>query len=203
MHATLDRVVPPLAHPESVAAALEGIRCAVADATPTYLSVPVTSGPRFVDWLRRPDRPTRGTPDYSMRHEIEVVRPNIAAARDHARAARRRWGDSPLVNPAALNVPGWTQGDYLRLWLAFVETDAARIVAAPGWALSSGCVLEVAAALERRRQVHLLDGSALNAGPALDEIKSSIGILSGLSLDTRTFEVSALLLDNVFRTASA
>jgi hypothetical protein len=107
-----------------------------------------------VQWY--PRQTDYGTSSYERRLYRDIVRPNMERAAPLVRSARRRWRDSPVIDPTGLeDVPGWEQRDYHEFWTRLIEDSVATVVFAEGWQYSSGCALEFAAAL--RTGCKLLD----------------------------------------------
>jgi hypothetical protein len=125
--------------------------CALAGSEVTYLSGPITTGPRLLAALR-------AGANLDERALIEVNCREMRAAADGLRADGR---DAIVVEPGSLSVTGWTQSDYIGLWEHFIERFATAIVFMPGWELSAGCAREYARAMEKGLLASTLSGSPL------------------------------------------
>jgi hypothetical protein len=107
-----------------------------------YLSGPITTGRRFIDWWRggghalAPD-----SEDYRSALRAQVIQPNEAAIKLAAELLRARHPE-PVVEPATLFVSHWSQQDYLTLWEQFITDHASRILLMDGWEFSAGCASE-------------------------------------------------------------
>jgi hypothetical protein len=93
-------------------ALLDMLGSVVEGRTATYVSVPITTGPRFVEWVRSCPNTlppgSLGDEDYRR----TVVEPNRAAAGELIRLLRRSLPGA-VIDPTALgDIPGWSQADY-------------------------------------------------------------------------------------------
>jgi hypothetical protein len=146
--------------------------CALAGTPVTYLSGPITTGPRLFDALR-----AGGTTDRRV-----IINLNSQDLRKAA-AQLRAGGGGVVVEPASLTVPGWTQADYIGLWDEFIGRFAKEVRFMPGWEFSAGCAAEFARATELGRATLSLSGDAITAQlgrsrliAALAEIQSLGGV---------------------------
>lgn len=128
--------------------------CAVEDRQAFYVSAPITTGRRFIEWRRGPGAALReGTNEYRYQHRIVVIEPNLQAVAPIVRELRHRH-DGVVIDPTALdNVPGWDQDDYHRFWEDVIEHYVKTVAFADGWEFSTGCVHELATALRVRAQL--------------------------------------------------
>jgi hypothetical protein len=147
--------------------------CGGRDKRCAYLSVPVSSGRRELDLLNelRCDRAHLRS-RYSDRYSTEVLIPNAEAAEQFAHRARELFLNRLVLNPAPLEVPGWSQIDYGHFWDDILRTFVDAVVLAPGWELSAGARKELKLAVELSLPVYSLEGSALAAHDlkAADEV---------------------------------
>lgn len=128
---------------------LEAFQAAGADDGLTYVSVPITSGPRelkLLAELRCTREELRSV--YRARWLAEVVGPNEQEAVTYAARVRALFPQQLVVEPARLHVSGWAQEDYNIFWDALIRQYALRLVATPDWAFSVGSRQEVDVAWE-------------------------------------------------------
>jgi hypothetical protein len=118
------------------------------DREAVYLSVPITTGRRFLDWRRGPGAglaPSDGR--YPSEHRRHVVEPNREHVVPVVRMLRERLG-RVVIDPTTLHdVPGWGQADYHAFWTGVIERYAGTVVFLDGWEFSSGCTHEFVAAI--------------------------------------------------------
>ena len=123
---------------------LDGV---IPDREAVYVSVPITTGKRFLDWRQGPGAglaPSDGR--YRSEHRRQVVDPNRAQVAPVIRLLRERLG-RVVIDPTTLDdVPGWAQADYHAFWTQVIERYAATVVFLDGWEFSSGCTQEFLAA---------------------------------------------------------
>ncbi len=124
--------------------------CAFASVRVIYLSGPITTGPLFLEAIRS------GVGDARER----AFDANSAALK--ATAARLRNERSEIVvEPASLNVVGWSQNDYIAFWEIFIERHVRLVMLMPGWQFSAGCAAEFAKATESGIRTETLEGLEL------------------------------------------
>jgi hypothetical protein len=118
------------------------------DREAVYVSVPITTGKRFLDWRRGPGAglaPSEGR--YRSEHRRNVVDPNRAQVAPVIRVLRERMG-RVVIDPTTLgDVPGWAQADYHAFWTQVIERYVDTVVFLDGWEFSSGCAQEFLAAV--------------------------------------------------------
>lgn len=140
---------------------LATLACTLGERSAIYLSGPVTTGPRFVDWYKAEGRAMENDPGYAGRHHAEVVVPNSEALKAKAEALRSRTG-VPVIEPGSLLVHDWSQDEYVDFWRTVMERFVQRVVLSQGWEYSSGCVQEVLHAFELGLPVEDADGALLD-----------------------------------------
>lgn len=153
-----------------------------------YLSGPITTGPRFIDWARKSR--TLGGADYAKELRTFVIEPNSRDIRETAESLRAK-ASEPVLEPATLYVSGWSQKEYLDLWAEVIEGYVKRLVMMPGWSFSVGCAFELGLAFERGIPVSTLTGLGITLDDACRELEEALegpaaDLLPGLgqSLDT-------------------
>lgn len=154
---------------------LAAIGCALEPRSAVYLSTPITTGRRFVEWRRGTGAElSPGSSAYLRRRAEEVIEPNRSDIAPLVRWLRTRFQD-PVIDPTALEaVPGWEQFDYHRFWAEVIERYAHTAVFAEGWQYSSGCVLELAAAVSADATLLRDDLAPLNPKDAVQLIEGAI-----------------------------
>lgn len=135
----------------------------------TYVSSPLTTGPRAFEWHRRNGAPVDATSFYD-----NVIEPNRKDAAAFARALRERRGQV-VIDPTALpDVPGWTQQDYRYFWGRVIEEFCIEVVFRDGWQFSSGCAYELLVAWHNDCRLLCEDGRALEIADALTLLEHAI-----------------------------
>ncbi len=149
---------------------LQAFEAAGASSGITYLSVPVTSGPREVDLISKAGvRWERFRQEQPDRLQREVIEPNIADADLIARSMREADTYGLVVDPSQLMVRGWLQDDYNRFWVQLMQRYAKKVVAGPGWNLSRGARGEIAFAVFLGLRVITTEGRQLQLDELLEQ----------------------------------
>lgn len=138
--------------------------CVLGDARISYLSGPITTGPRWAAALEHEGE------DYDR---SRVIADNSSAI---LAAARKLRAETPrlVVEPASLSVREWSQDDYLTLWTTLIERHAADIYFMPGWEYSIGCALEFERALLHSLPAFDIEGNALAARTGFSMLAAAI-----------------------------
>ena len=161
----------------------------VVDRAAVYVSTPITSGRRFVDWSRRRNLKTDlSHPETHQEFVREVLVPNNEHARKIIGQMRRRFAQ-PLIDPTALkDMEGWVQDDYRVLWARVIEEYAGSVVFLDGWQYSNGCAYEFLIA-------HRLDPQP----SILNEVLASLKLEEGMRLvESAILELQSSKLSSEF-----
>ena len=140
----------------------------------TYLSVALKTGHREFSAMR-----SLGCNRDALRsrHHDEwqrtVITPNVLEAQTYAKEARYQYPDSLVFDPTRLGVSGLVAENYQHLSTRLFEQFAQRIVATPGWALSSGARREIELAFSMRLPIVDIFGKDLSAIDLEDADRSS------------------------------
>ena len=162
-----------------------------------YVSTPITTGPTFIDWLRRVGRDLeKGSKEYLTALRAEVILPNTQ------RAARflelLRWQHmGMIIDPTSLEVPGWDQSTYHEFWRKVLERHARRVIFLNGWELSHGCTLEFETA--QCLDLDCVDETLkpLSRDQGLQLIRSAAKQVRALGIDTSALEAGCQRLQQV------
>ena len=181
-----DDVFPPqTSRCAEIEALVELLRGVFPDRVALYVSAPITSGQRLVDWYAR-RRNLGGLEEEQFWRERrnEVVAPNRNAA--SALMKRIRGIDSgPVIDPTAVgDIEGWTQGDYRTAWARIIEEFARAVIFANGWEFSNGCGYEFLVAT--KAGVETLDESwrPITLATGVSLVCHAVGELSSRGLST-------------------
>lgn len=149
--------------------------CVLEPGSAVYLSAPITTGPRFVGWRRGPGAGLEwGNPDWAQMRYQAVIAPNREDVVPLVDFLRSRL-DDPVIDPTSLeDVPGWEQFDYHHFWTEVIHRYVHTAVFAEGWEYSSGCVLELAAALSAEVKVRTADFNELALEEAVEHVEQAL-----------------------------
>jgi hypothetical protein len=174
-HLEPDRVAQILI--ESLDSVFHGKRVAV------YVSTPITTGPRFVEWRRASGRRFSQTDPAFIRAVRAAMASNTAAVRPLVDRVENEF-TNPVIDPTRLgDVPGWSQLDYHRFWVDVLTRYAEVVVFADGWSLSNGCALEFAAAVRAGLRTLSADLSPLSAAAGQTMLEQGSNALRSAGLD--------------------
>jgi hypothetical protein len=175
---------------KEVESALSAITMACDRVQVTYLSVPVTGGPVFVDWWKRRGHLLVGTPEFAREHRLNVVAVNTDQARVVGAKCRSLFSGI-VVNPSLLNLSEWGQREYLLLFISLIERIATRVVACDGWCFSKGCALEIACAMHWGVPVFSAEGVPVSRVVLAEELCQAIDVFRDAGISTT--EIGAAL----------
>lgn len=145
-----------------------------------YLSGPITTGPRFIDWWAETGHAlAAGSDEFAAGLRQHVILPN---ERDLQATAEILRGRSPeaVIEPASVFVTDWSQQDYLILWEEFITDHASRILLMDGWQFSAGCATEFCRAHLEGVPTALVDGTPVVARDGIDDIARAIASVEQL-----------------------
>jgi hypothetical protein len=134
---------PKTAHPDQVAFALNVLATATGGRTALYVSTPITTGDRYIRWLRNGGAllPKTGS-TYRQQHVAQVIEPNLQAVRPVV-AALRASTPRAVIDPTVLpDIQGWHQDDYRAFWALVIERLADTVIFLDGWQYSEGSCYE-------------------------------------------------------------
>ena len=129
-----------------------------------YLSTPITTGPRYLEWRRASIASGTLSRDDEQRQRAAVMSENLRRLAPLRQRLSDGFDDARVIDPTELDVPSWSQADYHRFWVEVISRFADLIVFADGWEYSTGCSYEYACALVRGLDV--LDASLTPLVPA-------------------------------------
>jgi hypothetical protein len=169
---------------------LGALGCAVDGRAAVYVSAPITTGRRFVDWRLGPGAGlSRADEEYDRQHRQQVVVPNCVHVKPLVARCRQRFG-GVVIDPTALDeVAGWNQRDYHRFWTQVIERFAAITVFVDGWEFSRGCTLEFVEAVRTGSRTLREDLSPLRPEEGAQLIEQAAAVTSGNQLSAEAAEL--------------
>lgn len=140
----------------------------------SYLSGPITTGLRFIEWWAETGHNLPPTSDaYRDSLREQVILHNEARVKLTAELLRAK-GVEPVIEPASLFVSSWSQQDYLELWEQFIVDHADRILLMDGWEYSAGCASEFCRAHVEGVPTVRIDGSPVVARDGIAAIDRAL-----------------------------
>jgi hypothetical protein len=146
----------------------------------SYLSGPITTGQRFLEWWTETGHSL--APDSAAYRESlheQVILYNEARLKLAAEMLRAKGAD-PVIEPASLFISGWSQRDYLELWEQFIVDHASRIPLLDGWEYSAGCASEFCRAHVEGVPTARIDGSPIVARDGIAAIDRALARVEAL-----------------------
>ena len=150
-----------------------------------YVSVPMTTGPRFMNWYCYTGSTLASSSDeYKREHNQSVRIPNCESARNAIVKIRRKYHDAIVIDPTNFESSNWEQEEYHFFWGKVIECCAKKAVFLNGWQYSSGCCYEFLIATRIDIETMSEDGSILTRELGSELILGAIEELQKLSLPT-------------------
>jgi len=157
-----------------------------------YVSVPITSGWRFLAWYGNEGRALRerSPQAYAEAHARAVQAVNCEHAAKIIAAIEQRYDKQRVLEPVSFERPGWSQQDYRCFWGKVIERFVDRAVFVDGWEASAGCVYEFSVA--DRHGIATLDerDMPIRRQDAVRMIEDAMGEMTALGLDTHIFRTA-------------
>jgi hypothetical protein len=175
----------------AVTLAVGAIGCAVADVQAWYVSTPITTGQRLIDWQLSGDPHSESShPMHPNRLREKVIGPNIRAAT--AVVGRLRQEGKTVIDPTRLEVLGWTQHDYLACWAEVIRRYVTSVVFTDRWWQSDGSSYEFLVAVQSGKNLFGEDLRALEPHEGLRLLVNQLSGSSGRASSLRSEIVQAL-----------
>lgn len=131
-----------LRYPNYIEKIADLLRSVIGGRNATYVSVPITTGPRFLRWFK--ERGAKLDPtshEYREEHYISVIQPNWEATRNRISELRHKTHNI-VIDPTAFEPSEWTQDEYRYFWGKVIERYVNTVVLLDSWEYSSGCCFE-------------------------------------------------------------
>lgn len=112
----------------------------------TYLSVPITTGRTYLNYLISVGGRQEGSSAAAARVAARKVNEQQASATAERLRPTLR---GILINPSSLvDISGWGQSNYHEFWVAVIHRYAEKMLFLDGWQYSVGCAIEFSTALQ-------------------------------------------------------
>ena len=117
----------------------------------TYISTPITGGTKKFELFEELGIKDKSEFDESAKHRFvkDVIIKNTNQAFRISEGVRENQEVGMVMDPSEITIPEWSQSHYAAHWDAVVKELASKVVLAPGWDFSTGCVLELKRALDK------------------------------------------------------
>jgi hypothetical protein len=162
---------------------LLALDCVERERSATYVSGPITTGRRFVEWyLRAGYAFDPSSADYRIAIREQVICANEQEILGHASLLRGTTG-GVVIEPTSLRIDKWSQADFHRFWGIVIERYCRRMVVLDGWEYSVGCVVEFRRAINGGVCVQRTSGEELSAAQGRELVRYAAADLGSLSSD--------------------
>ena len=147
-----------------------------------YVSTPITTGPRLLEWLaaNRKQAASDGTAEIVREEVIAENLIHLGPVRDRVRAQSPA---SQLIDPTEFNVPDWSQWEYHRFWVEVLNLFVDKVVFADGWELSTGCTIEYATGLRAGIPMEDARGRTITPTAAARRLRDAAEVLAAAGRD--------------------
>lgn len=166
--------------PEPLSAIRQIWKSAFGSQRVAYLSGPITTGRRFLEWWTAAgSRIPKDSSAFAAALREHVIAPNEAHLKAVAETLRIKLPE-PVVEPASLFVSQWSQNNYLELWEQFITDHSSRILLMDGWEFSAGCASEFCRAHLDGIRTEMVDGTPVVARDGIATIRRALSEVSAL-----------------------
>jgi hypothetical protein len=163
-------------------------RSVIEGRTATYVSVPITTGPRFLRWFKERGAKLDSTSrEYRDEHYRSVIQPNLEVARNRVSQLRHE-GRNTVIDPTIFEPPEWTQDEYRYFWGKVIEHYVNTVVFLDGWQYSSGCCFEFLTANRCGAKTITEDKQPISRETGIELITAAIQEIKQYSMSTTHLE---------------
>lgn len=175
---------------------LSALECAVPRRSAFYISIPITTGLNFLTWYKATGK-SLDKKSYSSAHYKEVVVTNVEKASKNILLLRDRHPGKIIIEPTSLEVPDWTQEQYLDFWGDVIKKFINRVYLSPGWSYSRGCAFEFLTAVENGIELFDINEEPISVFEGSNLIKKAVSEYTSLDLDSEFLSNIAARLDSI------
>ena len=111
-----------------------------------YLSVPITSGKRYME-MRHLSGSGEGSREDSDNLRAQLIQLSRVQTEPFVRHLRSQLS-SCVIDPTAIELPNWDQADYHVFWASVIERYVHTVIFTEDWHYSRGCIYEYLTAIE-------------------------------------------------------
>jgi hypothetical protein len=190
-----DEFPPQPTRPREIQLLVEAFASVLEGRSGTYVSSPLTSGWRAVEYRRRGNSvaPKFTTPDDFLH---QVIQPNRDEAARYVRQLRQSRGGVIIDPTATAEFPGWSQSDYRVWWGEVIRRFVETVIFRDGWQYSSGCAYEFFVAKRAGLRTLNQDMALLDLEAGRDLIKNALAQIQDASASSEFLrDVHTALLD--------
>lgn len=161
-----------------------------ADNEITYVSCPITSGEKFVQWYssRGKELNPNGA-DYIQEKFDLVISQNVKNAKKYIHVLRTTT-NKVVIDPTNLEDDSleWSQNDYYQFWDKVIQDMVDEIIFLDGWEYSFGCCVEFLSATRKNIKRLSQSKEIISLKTAMKKIRHSIDVYSQFGMDSSKLE---------------
>lgn len=148
-----------------------------------YISAPITTGTNFLEWYLTRGIPIKESNEYKKVHYDEIITPNSEKILKFHQELSQKF-NTPIIEPASFEMPGWSQDDYLRYWEEVINHSVMKIIFMDGWCYSKGCTYEYFIGLKKGIELVDQNQNPIDKSWAIEHIQKAISEYDKVSIDT-------------------
>lgn len=177
----------------------------------TYVSTPITSGGKLYEAVKKSGKPLKEFTADKGRMYAEVIAPNIALAETVGDGLIENGFSTTVISPATFEAKqlGWTQDQYMALWLRVINEKVTRVAMVDGWEYSNGGIEELVEAFlmasghRSRTNIDVVDerGAPITAAEAFERITEAMYDLNNTYHATPRVHAEATIRLNTYTKA--
>lgn len=167
----------------------EQLSCIVHKGETFYVSTPITSGKKFIEWFATIGKglKEKNNDIYRSEHRRSVILKNSEEAKIKISKFMGRV-DGIVIDPARLEFKEWEQDEYRYYWGKIIEQYVDNVIVLDGWEYSNGCSFEFLTAIDCGKTILSEELQKLSINDGMELINKSILTLMENDLPTAYLE---------------
>ncbi|MFH2108555.1 MAG: hypothetical protein ABII93_07795 [Chrysiogenia bacterium] len=154
----------------------------------TYISAPISSGKRFLQWYKTEGIKLNSESDeYNKSLFLKVIKKNNHDSEKKI-SKINKIENNLIVDPTKLDFSEWTQNDYRIFWSNFIKKHVSKIIMLNDWEYSIGCVTEFKTGILNNIDIFNENNKLIEKEEGLKRIKIAFDDLNINGCDTRFHE---------------
>jgi hypothetical protein len=171
---------------------LRALDCVELAQSATYVSGPITTGRRFVEWYSKFGHTfSPNSTEYRTALREQVVRANEQDILHYAKQFRTL-AKGVVIEPTSLRIENWSQADFHRFWGLVIQRYCSHMVVLDGWQYSVGCAVEFRRAIDHGVCVQSTSGEKFSAAEGRKLVRNAAADLERISAGKPRYALGAL-----------
>jgi hypothetical protein len=146
-----------------------------ADNEIVYVSCPITTGERFIQWYASKGKGLdKNSLEYIKEKDIAVISQNVRSAKNFIQHLRKTT-NKVIIDPTNLEDDSlkWSQNDYYQFWDKVIQDLVSEVIFLDGWEYSVGCCVEYLSATKKNIKQYSQNGEVITLNEAIKKINYS------------------------------